>query len=467
MSGPAPERMFTLRTIPNDPFEDGRFRDTVKWIQGVRILFVFLLTNQTLGEDANQLHSSLSSDPTLTFDANRHLNAPCLPLALYPPEVTIEAAHEQALRETIESARALQFSHPRLSVDESYVGSETDDGFSTSGQLEIPLFQKRQNLFLEKIACLDLEGYQAHRDGFAAQRLQRFYSLFYELQTLRANFSRLVHKKDILFEFIKRETTLVRDKLKTSEELQEFQRSYNLMAPLIEETKEREKALQVRLLYLTGQKADDFRPWETVIDCSPIPLEELDSLRSQIQEANPEIRRLRAEQEKQQIKADIAGRKRRPEISVVTSYRHDPRFVNNTDQIFAGIHLRWDLWDFGFQRHEMKKEKALLTELDSKITAEQQQRLLRVDEAFSAYKVSHAIWRTHLSNLSLQKESLKTIQQRFQHGESSWKELFSTKLRLLEGEMMTEKAMEKMLKDKTELLLITGWMNNRTEKTFP
>lgn len=374
------------------------------------------------------------------------------------PELESEVAHELALKEHEHSARAESRPQTKAHFGEQFVQSDTDSGFLTSGRVELTLFQKTRRRLLLKISQLERANYQMFRRGLRADRALRFALAYNEAQGILAKLPKLQEKKELILELVEREKTLVKERLKTSDEVNQLRKSLLLLDQTVRHGRARFETLQAMVSYLAN--VEDQGKGVIKESGEPLPIEWMEDFgrwKSRALAIHPEIARLETEIQKQQTKVHIAQRDWLPEISLVSSYIRDPRFGGNENQLFGGVEAKWDILDFGASRHEARKEKALTHELKAKLRDTSKKFSLGIDEAFRFYKASHSIWMSHKSYVASQRESLESLRRRFQEGEISWKKFTLSRIGFLDEEIALETAKEEVFRRESLLVFALGF----------
>lgn len=377
---------------------------------------------------------------------------------LEAPQLQEELAHERALREGERSLKRRRFPQVRTSFEESFVQGGLDSGFLSSVRVEIPLFQKGKPSLLWKEARLERKAYEEVRRKLQVERALEFRLAYHEAQGIRTRLARLLEKGEILEKLTRRERGLVLEKIKPIGELDQFFEERLSVEEKRLFAKARIEALLAKMAYLTGLEEKTLVIPEERGGLPPKLSEEaFERLKEEALRNHPDLVRLELEIARQAALLSLKRREWLPEVSAFSAYTQDPRFSGNEDQLFAGVRVTWDVWDFGALHYEAKKEAALLAELEAKSGNRKALLALKIEETFRSYEAAYAAWETRASYLDFQKAVLLGKKKEgLRSGVLSAKEFLLARLRFLDQEISLSEAREEALKKEAELFFALG-----------
>lgn len=386
---------------------------------------------------------------------------------IYSPEVREELAHELALKEAELASRSRRLPQIRTSFQESFVQSSSDSGFLSTARVEIPLFQKAKPYYSWKMARLEREVYGTTRVKNQIERILRFRMAYYDAKSYREKLPKLLVERDLLHELIQRQSGMVIDKVKPLDQMEEVYRRWVLLDGTVQNTEAKLAVLMQEIAYLTDFNQNLSLDGRIPDPSHPLSEEEFEKQKKETLAHHPDIVMIQAEIEKQNAKLGLTKADWLPEISALSTYSRDPRFAGNENQLFGGVEVRWDIWDFGANHHEIKKEKSLLEELKEKSENQKQQIALKMEEAFRYYQAAYSVWKGTQGYLEFQEELLKSSERQYREGEVSWKDLAISRIHYLDQAVAFEDARADALKKEAQLSFALGLIDfNQKEITI-
>ena len=382
---------------------------------------------------------------------------------IYSPDIQEELAHELALKEAELSSRAQMLPQIRTSFQEYFVQSSTDSGFLSNARVEVPLFQKAKPYYAWKIAKIERRSYKTTRIKNQIERIFRFRTANYEAQSCHKKLPKLLVERDLLSKLMERQSGMVIDKVKSLDQMDDVYRRWVLLDQTIQNTKAKLAVLDEEIAYLANSGSQISLASGIPDPSRPLSENEFETQKEEALIRHPDIATLQMEIEKQSAKLGLVKADRLPEISAVSIYGRDPRFVGNEDQIFGGIEVRWNIWDFGANRHEIRKENSLLREMQVKLENQKQKIALKMDEAFRFYQAAYSIWRNAQSYLEFQNERLKSSERQYHQGQISWNEFTLSQIHYLDQTVAFEEAKADALTKAAQLDFVFG-LNDFSQK---
>ncbi len=365
-----------------------------------------------------------------------------------------ERAHDEFLERSEDVARSKSFYPIDARLEEQYISGGANSGFLSSAQLRIPLFNKNRSDSFIKVSQLDREIYTTFRKLSLAERLYQFRLVYYKNQGISIRLPDLIIKRNILEDLERRQRGLINKKLKDSSEMDNFYDDLILADNEIRFMKARFKTTtDIIEVFLNNIDSS------TATSTELVPVEKIRALikdNADIFLFHPKIVKLKLELDKQNISQKLVSGESIPNISIMSSYTHDPRFNSNENQMYAGVEARWLLWDFGVNRHNIEKEKALIFELEAKLEKSRTEFIVRINEAMRLYEASYTAWVERNDALRTKLRVLLRNRRRFLKGEISWKELALERIKYIDKKIALEEAKEEALIKETGLIFALG-----------
>ncbi len=380
------------------------------------------------------------------------------PMLRQSPEIKEEMAGEAVFREDEFAARSRKFPEIKLSTDQSFGRSETTDGFLSGFMLEVPLFNKTKNFLSAQISKFEREGYQIHRRELTRKRISRFLRTYYEARRLAGELAMLDEKIKIFENLIGRESQLVQEKMKFPGELDSFYRERLKTKRAIAHAQVQIESLRALMIYMAGANSGETMNLEPLDDATiiPVPDHQFERWKQKSLENQPGLLAAKLRIKTQQAKAAMARRDWMPEISAFSSYSHDPRFLGNENQIFSGIRVKWNIWDFGAGRHEARKEAATLKKMDAQLKNQESRFKLRVEKVIAEYRAAYGLWEESKNYSQFQKTFSKKQEELFEAGKISLKQMMLSRIQWLNQQIVHQEAIEEVLKRQIELTQTLG-----------
>ena len=249
---------------------------------------------------------------------------------------------------------------------------------------------------------------------------------------------------------------MVIDKVTSLDQMDDVYRRWASLDQVIQNTKAKLAVLEEEIAFLVNSGIQITQGDDLPDPSKPLSEKEFETHKEEALIHHPDISTLQMNIEKQSAKVGVAKADWLPEVSAVSMYSRDPRFAGNQDQVFSGVEVRWDIWDFGANRHEIRKENSLLREMRVKLENQKQEMALKMDEAFRFYQAAYSICKNALSYLEFQKELLKSMERQYHGGKISWNEFTLGQIRYLDQTIAFEEAHSDALTKEAQLNYLLG-----------
>lgn len=362
------------------------------------------------------------------------------------PALKEEIAHELAMRSARQAAKREALPAIKVFAEYAHVQSELDSGFLSNIRAEVPIFNKTRDYLGAKTATLDEQIYTSQRTKAQLERLFEIRSNYAELQYLFNVMPLLLEKQEIMNQMVDSETRLNVEKIKPLDDLGQFYQEKIMFDQTLALAQARFETLKSRMTYASGTNNQtlDFTSLSQEI-LPNAPEEDMAHWVNTAVLSNPEILKLELEVKKHEIQVSLAKREYLPEVSAVSTYARDPRFVRNENQIFAGVQVRLDLWSFGANWERIKEQKALLEEIEATLENKKKELAIRVEESFRDYLAAYMAFKAYENHREFQKKAMQSWEQRFESGEVSRRERSFARARFLNVEIAFENAKKEAL----------------------